>query len=365
MKELWRLRAGMASTVVRVAVVLFLAYAVACGVIVHAAFRGDITFGTVAVLLPLLMMTMVGGGVSFDDLSLEWQLSAFPELASVERELADTRRAMSGDRDPASHPTRSIRFEAVSFRYPQSQSDVIQGLDLEIVAGRSTAVVGANGVGKTTLVKLLARLHDPTAGRILVDDEPLERFDPEAWQRNVAVVFQDFAHLPLTAAENIGLGSPTHLGDRQGIVDAAELAGARDLIESLPNGLDTPLSKQRTGGVDLSGGEWQRVALARALFASRHGASVLVLDEPTSWLDVRGEAEFFERFLEITAGLTTVVISHRFSTVRLADQIVVVRGGKVVERGSHEELMQLDVVYARMFRLQAARFVDDTERIGV
>jgi ATP-binding cassette subfamily B protein len=224
--------------------------------------------------------------------------------------------------------------------------------------------VGANGAGKTTLVKLLARLHDPTAGRISIDGLPLDELDPAAWQRKVAVVFQDFVHLPLTAAENIGLGAREHTDDRDGIVAAAELAGIRDFVETLPSGWDTPLTRQLTGGADLSGGQWQRLALARALFAARHGATVLVLDEPTSWLDVRGEAAFFERFLEITEGLTTIVISHRFSTVRLADQICVVRDGRAVETGTHDDLVTERGLYARMFRLQAARFADDATEVS-
>jgi ATP-binding cassette, subfamily B, bacterial len=222
--------------------------------------------------------------------------------------------------------------------------------------GRSTAIVGLNGAGKTTLVKLLSRLHDPTAGVIVIDGIPLTEIEPGSWQRQVSVVNQDFTRYPLSAWENVGFGSPAHLDDEAGIIAAARQAGALDLIEALPLGWDTVLSREYADGADLSGGQWQRVALARALFAIRHGARVLVLDEPTAWLDVRAEAEFFDRFLEITAGATTIVISHRFSTVRRAEQICVLDGGRIVEQGTHEALVARGGRYAEMFLTQAARF---------
>jgi len=361
MSHVWRIRARTGVTTAWVGAVLLLVYVGACAVIADAALDGDLALGEVAVLLPMLFTTMTGGTVGFDDISLQWQLSALPELSELEADLSSKRGGLSRSADPGARPTRRISFEDVSFQYPGAHDHVLDGLSLTIPAGRSTAIVGVNGAGKTTLVKLLARLHDPTGGRITVDGRPLTDFDAAAWQRKVAVVFQDFARLPFTARENIGLGAPEHLSDEPGILAAAGLAGARDLVEALPRGWDTPLSRQLSGGIDLSSGQWQRIALARALFATRHGASLLVLDEPTSWLDVRGEAAFFERFLDITRNLTTVVISHRFSTVRLADQICVLRNGKVVEIGSHAELLDLNGLYARMFRLQAARFAEDRD----
>lgn len=358
MTEVWRIRAGMSKRLARTGIALLVVYVTTCAVIAKAAFDGDIALGTVAILLPVLFLTMSGGGISFDELSLEWQLSALPELDALEVDLGARRARLSGVGDPAGKPTEAVRFERVSFRYPGASADVFDGLDLTIPAGRSTAIVGANGAGKTTLVKLLARLHDPTGGRITVDGEGLDDLDAAAWQRRVAVVFQDFTHLPLTAAENIGLGAREHLSDRAGIMAAAGRAGVRSSIESLAAGWDTPLSPQMTGGADLSGGQWQRIALARALFATRHGASLLVLDEPTSWLDVRGEADFFEQFLEITRDLTTILISHRFATVRLADQICVSQDGRVAETRGHDTLLARRGVYARMFRIQAERFSD-------
>ncbi len=364
MAELWRIRDGTFATTAWVGAMLLLVYIGSCGVLAKAAYDGDVSLAHLAVLLPVLFLTMTGGRVDFDDIMLAFQLSALPELDTLETDLSRRRSELLGRAAVTAKPSRAIRFEGVSFRYPGASSDVVDALDLTIPARSSTAIVGANGAGKTTLVKLLARLHDPTSGVITVDGVPLDGLDAAAWQRKVAVLFQDFLRLPLTAAENIGLGALEHLADRDGLVECAERAGALALIESLPDGWDTCLSRQLTGGVDLSGGEWQRVTLARALFAARHGASVLVLDEPTSWLDVRREAEFFERFLDLTEGLTTIVISHRFSTVRLADQICVLDGGSAIEVGSHRDLIERDGTYARTFRLQADRFLKGSEPVG-
>jgi ATP-binding cassette, subfamily B, bacterial len=254
---------------------------------------------------------------------------------------------------PAGLPAREVRFSQVRFQYPGAERPVFSALDLVIPAGQSTALVGINGAGKTTLVKLLARLHDPTSGHILVDGTDLTELDPAGWQRQVAVVFQDFAHYPLTLRENIGWGAPGHLDDTEGLAASAQRAGA-----ALDIGWDTVLSRGYENGVDLSGGQWQRVALARALFAVRHGATILVLDEPTAWLDARGEADFFDRFLEITHGTTSLIISHRFSTVRRADHICVLDGGQVLEHGDHESLLAAGNRYAELFSLQAARYED-------
>jgi ATP-binding cassette subfamily B protein len=203
-------------------------------------------------------------------------------------------------------------------------------------------------------VKLLARLHDPSAGRILVDGTNLIELDPAQWQRQVAVVFQDFAHYPLTLRENIGWGSPAYLDDTDGLRESARRAGA-----PTDAGWDTVLSRSYDGGTDLSGGQWQRIALARALFAVRHGARILVLDEPTAWLDARGEADFFDRFLDITEGTTSLIISHRFSTVRRADHICVLDDGRVLEQGDHDSLVAAGNRYAELFRLQAARYTEE------
>jgi ATP-binding cassette subfamily B protein len=332
------------------------AYAAACGYLGLAAYHRQVGLGTLAVMLPMLAATYTIGDISWDDVDLAWMLQGLPRVGRLEAELAPPGGDLPGTLPATGRPARDIRFSRVRFRYPGADRDVFDGLDLVIPAGRSTALVGINGAGKTTLVKLLARLHDPTEGSIRVDGVDLARLHPAGWQRQVAVVFQDFAHYPLTAAENIGLGAPEHLDDSGGLAATARRAGALDTLASLPAGWDTVLSRSYPGGVDLSGGQWQRIALARALFAVRHGATVLVLDEPTAWLDARGEADFFGRFLEITEGTTTLIISHRFSTVRRADHICVLDGGRVLEQGDHESLLAAGNRYAQLFTLQAARF---------
>ncbi len=281
--------------------------------------------------------------------------SPAPAVASVLREL------------PAAFPVEQIQLSGVRFRYPGSGQDALKGVSLRIQAGHSLAIVGENGAGKSSLVKILCRLYSPAAGSVRVDRYDLSDLDPAAWRARIGVLFQDFAKYHLSAAENISMGAPRYAGDSERLRAAAARAGALALIEDLPNGWDTILSPEYTSGTDLSGGQWQRIALARAMFAVDAGARVLILDEPTAALDVRAEAEIYERFLELTAGLTTILISHRFSTVRCAERIVVVEQGAIVEDGSHAELMAAQGRYARMFDLQAARFagpVADRDRSG-
>jgi ATP-binding cassette subfamily B protein len=217
-------------------------------------------------------------------------------------------------------------------------------------------VVGDNGAGKSTIVRLLCRLHEPDHGTVTADGVDLRHLDPTAWRRRLAVVFQDFVRYELSARDNVVFGQADTAADvtDDELWTVAAAAGAEDVIRALPDGWDTVLSR-RFGTTDLSGGQWQRLALARALFAVGRGASVLVLDEPTAHLDAQAEAELYERFLELTEGLTTVLVSHRFNTVRLADRIAVVRGGGVAEYGDHDELMAVDGWYAGSFRLQADR----------
>jgi ATP-binding cassette subfamily B protein len=310
-----------------------------------------------AILVPLRF------GVYFPEADAQTQdgMQAYGSILAIEqaaaRQPADRRRP--GGRPAGQTPVTAVTFEKVSFSYPGSGHDVLRELDLEFPAGTSTAIVGLNGAGKTTLVKLLSRLYQPTGGRISVDGTALDEFDSRSWQRRLAVIYQDYVRYELDAAANIGLGAPEHMGDPEALHRAAEWAGAAEVIATLPNGPATVLSSRYSGGVDLSGGQWQRIALARALFAVHAGASVLVLDEPTAQLDVRAEVAFFDRFLEITRGLTTVVISHRFSTVRRADRIAVLDRGRITEQGSHDELMAAGGQYAELFELQARRFTDE------
>lgn len=258
--------------------------------------------------------------------------------------------------DPTGMPTREVRLDSLSFAYPGSSRAVLDGLDLRLPAGRCTAVVGVNGAGKTTLVKLLTRLYEPTGGSITVDGVDIRAIDVDAWRRQVSVIFQDFIRYELPAADNIALGAVQAPPDEAALRRAAELAGILDVLDALPRGLSSPLSRAYAGGADLSGGQWQRVAIARSLYALQAGAKVLVLDEPTAALDVRAEAEFFDHFVDLTRGVTSLLISHRFSSVRRADRIVVIDGGRAVEEGTHDELMTVDGHYARLFRLQAERF---------
>jgi ATP-binding cassette, subfamily B, bacterial len=257
----------------------------------------------------------------------------------------------SGDRRADGVPAKEIRLHDVSFAYPAVNGagavPVLEHFDLTIPAGSSLAIVGQNGAGKTTIAKLLCRLYDPQSGAITIDGTDLREFDLTSWRARVTAVFQDFIRLELPLRENVApAGAPDQI-----IVTALEAAGASNLAS-----LDTILARGYTGGTDLSGGQWQRVALARALAAVSLGAGVVLLDEPTAQLDVRGESEIFDRLLAATRHCTTILISHRFSTVRHADRICVLEKGRVVELGAHDELMALGGRYRTMFDLQAQRF---------
>lgn len=266
-----------------------------------------------------------------------------------------------GTRSAAGLPITEIRFRDVTFRYPGTDRLIFDRLDLTIRAGRSLAIVGQNGAGKTTLAKLLCRLYDPDSGTIEVDGVDLREFDLESWRERITAVFQDFVRFELSLRENV---APAGADDTDILAALAE-AGADGLAD-----LDTTLAKGYPGGTDLSGGQWQRVALARALCAVRgdavrDGAGLVLLDEPTAQLDVRGELAIFERVLAATRSATTILISHRFSTVRRAESICVLEDGKVIEQGSHAELMELGGRYRTMYRLQARRFEASYDEEGM
>jgi ABC-type multidrug transport system fused ATPase/permease subunit len=303
---------------------------------------------------------------------LNWALDgAAAPVAAVTRLKAAMARygaISSGERSAEGMPAHHIRFRDLTFAYPAAPSrPVLKHLDLEIPAGSSLAIVGQNGAGKTTLAKLLCRLYDPQSGAIEVDGVDLKDLDIDSWRSRLTAVFQDFVRFDLTLRENVaprasaglGLGhaAPADLDDS--VKAALAEAGAGGLSD-----LDTVLAKGYAGGTDLSGGQWQRVALARALSAVHLGAGLVLLDEPTAQLDVRGEAEIFERILAATRSRTTILISHRFSTVRHVDRIAVVEHGGVVESGSHEELMERRGRYWRMFTLQAERFAEGSPEEG-
>ena len=259
----------------------------------------------------------------------------------------------SGAKQANGVPAREIRFRDLTFAYPTGSGEpILEGLNLTIPAGSSLAIVGQNGAGKTTLAKLLCRLYDPQQGAIEIDGTDLRDFDIDSWRAQLTAVFQDYIRFEWTLRENVAPGG----ADDDTVRAALEQAGASGLAT-----LDTILSRGYEGGTDLSGGQWQRVALARALAKIQLGAGVVLLDEPTAQLDVRGEAEIFERVLAATTHCTTILISHRFSTVRHADRICVLEHGRVIELGTHEELMALGGRYRTMFDLQAQRFVPEEE----
>jgi ATP-binding cassette subfamily B protein len=276
-------------------------------------------------------------------------LFSYLELADASERAQSERRAQ---RLAASSSTETgIRFENVGFHYPGKEAWALRHVDLEILPGDSIALVGENGAGKTTFVKLLAGLYEPSEGRIILDGRELSSWDPEQLRKRFGVLFQDFNKYQLKLRENIGLGSVDHLADQPRIERAAERGGASELSRSLPGGLDAALGHWFEKGSELSGGQWQKVALARAFM--REEADILVLDEPTAALDAESEHAVFERFRELAKGRTTIVISHRFPTVRMAKQIIVIEKGQIVERGSHESLLAKGGNYARMFKLQA------------
>ena len=320
----------------------------------------QLTLGLQAALAAIRL----GENYAESDTATQFGMRAYEGVQDFERGVArfdDRAVGLEPLREAAGLPARDIRFQGVDFHYPGSGRPILDGLELTLPAGRCTAIVGLNGAGKTTLVKLLARLYEPTSGRILADGIDIRSFGVDDWRRRIAIIFQDFNRYELSAAENIGLGAVELRDNRDRVRAAARTAGILATLDRLPGGLDTPLARQYEGGSELSGGQWQRVAIARALFAIENGASILVMDEPTAALDVRAEAAFFDKFVDVTRGATALLISHRFSSVRHADHIVVLAGGRVIEQGSHDALLAAEGRYAELFRLQAQRFADDDE----
>jgi ATP-binding cassette subfamily B protein len=249
------------------------------------------------------------------------------------------------------HPEDGIRFEDVSFSYPEAEAPALEHVTLHLLPGASVALVGENGSGKTTLIKLLTRLYSPTSGRILLDGRDLAEWDEQALRERIGVIFQDFTRYQMLVGENVGAGDERYFEDEPRWREAAAKGMASEFIDTLPAGYQTQLGKWFKDGRELSGGQWQKIALARAFMRTR--ADILVLDEPTAAMDAQAEADIFEHFRLLAKGRITILISHRFSTVRMADQIAVLDRGRIVESGSHEQLMQLNGRYAHLFTLQA------------
>jgi ABC-type multidrug transport system fused ATPase/permease subunit len=331
----------------------------------NAAVFGALGFGAASGDLPLdrlVVYAQVALGVSLIAFGgLNWALDgAAAPVAAVARlgpAMAPLGALTIGHEPATGRPSQEIAFRDVSFSYPGSTRTVLSGFDLTVQAGTSLAIVGQNGAGKTTLAKLLCRLYDPISGAVTVDGVDLRSFELADWRRRVAAVFQDFVRFELSLRDNVDPAREASDDDiRAALIDA----GAENLAD-----LDTPLAKGYLHGIDLSGGQWQRIALARALCAVRRGARLVLLDEPTAQLDVRGEAQVFDRVLQATREVTTILISHRFSTVRHADRICVLEHGRVVELGTHDELMALGGRYKTMFQLQAKRFEATMDEEGV
>jgi ATP-binding cassette subfamily B protein len=262
--------------------------------------------------------------------------------------------AAAPDAIPAPRPIRhGFEFRNVGFAYSGSERMVIQNINFSLHPNEKLALIGLNGAGKTTLTKLLARLYDPTEGQILLDGIDLREYDVEDLRREIGVIFQDYMRYDLLVRENIGFGKVDSLSDQPRVESAAVKSLAKSVIDRLPNGYDQMVGRRFEGGVDLSGGEWQKFALARAYMRD---AQLLILDEPTATLDARAEYEVFQRFSELTQERMAILISHRFSTVRMADRILVLAEGSIQEQGTHEQLLSLGGRYAELFELQAAGY---------
>ncbi|NEP01235.1 MAG: ABC transporter ATP-binding protein [Symploca sp. SIO2E9] len=342
-RGLWGYVLGLISTIVF--------YGVYVSIVIETIF-GRISLGEMTMYLTVFrqgqstlsrVLTSVGG--MYED---NLYLSNLYEFLEQEVSLS-TGTAVKG-----TIPGEGIRFENVHFTYPGSLQPALQGISLHLKQGEKLAIVGENGSGKTTLIKLLTRLYVPTSGSILLDGLDLQEWDIEVLRRRIGVIFQDFVRYQFSVGENVGVGDVEHLQDKVSWEIASDKGMAKPFIESMPEGFNTQLGRWFQRGQELSGGQWQKIALSRAFMRTK--ADILVLDEPTAAIDAEAETKIFEHFRSLTQNQMVVLISHRFSTVRMANKIVVMRAGKIIEQGTHEELLQLGGRYAQLFSMQAAGY---------
>ncbi|MBV8550745.1 MAG: ABC transporter ATP-binding protein [Acidobacteriaceae bacterium] len=341
---------------------------------VHGTLLNLVPTGAYYAAYALILVRALAGTLSVGDLtlmvgafsrarnlmeSLVSGLAGISEQALFIKDLFDffeTNPAIASPPDalPAPRPIQSgFEFQGVSFAYPESKRNVLESISFRFYPGERIALVGENGAGKTTLVKLLARLYDPTEGRILLDGVDLREYEVDDLRREIGVIFQDYMRYDMLAAENIGFGRIDELQNQRRVEVSAEKSLAAGVVKTLPNEYRQMLGRRFEGGVDLSTGQWQKIALARAYMRD---AQILILDEPTASLDARAEFEVYQRFADLTAGKMAVLISHRFSTVRMADRILVLEHGRIIEQGSHQQLVALGGKYSELFELQAAGY---------
>lgn len=342
-RELWGFVLGLVAT---------LAFYATYGWIVAATVAGTITLGQMTMYLAVFRQGQGAVSASLGAIGGMYEDNLY--LSNLYEYLEQPVTAVHGSRTAGDRPGAGLRFEGVSFTYPGSESPALQDITLSLAPGRSLALVGRNGSGKTTLIKLLAGLYEPSEGRILLDGTDLRDWDPESLRRRIGVIFQDFMRYQMQVGENIGAGDVERFSDEPRWREAARRGLADEFIAALPGGYHAQLGRWFQDGRELSGGQWQKIAVARAFM--RQGADILVLDEPTAAMDAAAEAEIFEHFRSMTRDRMAILISHRFSTVRMADEIVVLEAGRILERGDHQQLLAAGGTYARLFRLQAAGY---------
>ncbi len=325
------------------------AFYFAYGWVGFAAIAGAITIGQMTMYIAQFRLGQNSVTNSLTSINGMYEDNLY--LSNLTEFLSHKVPEQTGEGIAGPNPDDGIRFENVSFSYPGAQTPALKNINLHITPGESLAIVGENGSGKTTLIKLLTRLYAPTEGRILVDGLDLQEWDTNAIREKIGVIFQDFARYQLIVGENIGIGDVDNIDDGNQIEEAARKGMADEFVRDLPLDYQTQLGTWFKDGKELSGGQWQKIALSRAFMRSK--ADILILDEPTAAIDARAEAEIFEHFNDLTDNRISIIISHRFSTVRRADHIIVLEKAEVLEQGSHQQLLEMDGQYATLFNLQA------------